>query len=62
MLSIKSSTPKEKLNRKEAKALVIELHCSWEQAKTNIAKSQERYTIQANKHCCPVDFAVGDKV
>jgi hypothetical protein len=27
-----------------------------------MAKSQERYTIQANKHRRPVDFAVGDKV
>jgi hypothetical protein len=60
--SIKSSTPKEKLNREEAKALVTELHRSWEQAKTNMAKSQERYTIQANKHRRPVDFTVGDKV
>ena len=61
-MSIKSSTPKEKLNREEAKALVTELHRSWEQAKTNMAKSQEQYTIQANKHRRPVDFAVGDKV
>ena len=27
-----------------------------------MARLQERYTIQANKHCYAVDFGVGDKV
>ena len=45
-----SSTPKEKLNREEAKALVTRLHQSWQQAHDNMIRSQERYAVQANKH------------
>jgi hypothetical protein len=59
---IESSTPKEKLNRTEAKALVTRLHDSWAQAKDNMARSQQRYTRQANKHRRAVDFGVKDKV
>ncbi len=57
-----ASTPKERLNRDEAKALVSRIHSSWEAAQGNMTKSQEQYTRQANKHRREVDFAVGDKV
>ena len=57
-----AKTPKERLNREEAKALVLRLHESWETAKANMAKSQKRYTRQANKHRREIDFDVGDKV
>ena len=53
---------KEKLNRIKAKALVKQLHESWSVAQGNIARLQERYAIQANKHRRVVDFGVGDKV
>jgi transposase InsO family protein len=59
---IEAKKPKEKLNKEEAKALVTRLHESWENAKTNMAGSQERYAKQANKHRREVDFAVKDKV
>jgi len=59
---VQSATPKEKLNREEAKAFVTRLHDSWQRAKDNMARSQERYAAQANKHRRPVDFGVGDKV
>jgi len=61
-VKLKSSTAKEKLNCTEAKALVERIHESWRIAQGNIARSQERYTIQANKHYCVVDFGVGNKV
>ena len=59
---VSSSTPKEKLNRDEAKSLVARLHESWQRAKETMAQTQERYTRQANKHRREVDFGVGDKV
>jgi hypothetical protein len=42
--------PKEKLNYIKAKALVKRLHESWSIAQGNMARLQERYLIQANKH------------
>jgi len=59
---VSASTPKEQLNRDEAKALVSRIHSSWEAAQGNMARAQERYTKQANKHRREVDFTVGDKV
>jgi hypothetical protein len=59
---IGARTLKEKLNRTEAKNLVERLHESWSVAQGNMARSQERYAIQANKHRRVVDFGVGDKV
>jgi transposase InsO family protein len=59
---VSASTPKERLNRTEAKALIERLHKSWEQAKTGMQQSQQRYAKQANKHRREVDFGVGDKV
>lgn len=50
------------MNRLEAKALVERIHKSWQAAGKQTAKSQERYTNQANKHRRPIDFGVGDKV
>ena len=41
---------KEKLNCIEAKNLVDRLHKLWRIAQGNIARSQERYLLQANKH------------
>ena len=38
------------------------IHESWRIAQGNMARSQERYTEQANKHRRAVDFGVGDKV
>jgi transposase InsO family protein/predicted aspartyl protease len=57
-----AGTPKERLNREEAKALVARLHDSWQQAQKNMAKAQERHAAQANKHRREPDFGVGDKV
>ena len=57
-----ANTPKERLSKTEAQALVKRLHDSWEVAKSNMAQSQERYATQANKHRRPADFGVGDKV
>jgi transposase InsO family protein len=57
-----SSTPKEKLNREEARAIVTRLHESWQWAKEHMARAQEWYTAQANKHRRQVDFKIGDKV
>ena len=62
LVKLKFSTAKEKLNRTEAKALVERIHESWRIAQGNMARSQERYTEQANKHRRAVDFGVGDKV
>jgi transposase InsO family protein len=59
---VSASTPKERLNRDEAKAMVTRIHDSWKAAQVTMARSQERYTKQANKHRRPVDFTVGDKV
>ena len=56
------STPKEKLNKEEAKALVTRIYDSQEQAQTNMEYSQQRYAQQANKHRRAVDFGIGDKV
>jgi hypothetical protein len=56
------STLKEKFNREEAKAMVIQLHEFWQKAKAAMTKSQERYTTQANRHQRPVNFRVGNKV
>ncbi len=57
-----ASTPKERLNHNEAKALVSRIYSSQEAAQGNMTKSQEQYTRQANKHRREVDFVVGDKV
>jgi hypothetical protein len=57
-----AKTPKERLNKTNAKNLITRLYQSWENAKTNIARSQERYAKQANKHRQEPDFAVKDKV
>src|SRR5579862_4436921 len=59
---VSADTPKEKLNREEAKAMVTRLHESWQKARATMTRSQERYTTQANRHRRPVDFGVGDKV
>jgi hypothetical protein len=59
---ISAKTPKERLNKTDAKNLITRLHQSWENAKTNMARSQERYAKQANKHRQEPDFAVKDKV
>jgi transposase InsO family protein len=59
---VQSDTPKEELNRQEAKALVVRLHESWQKVQENMTRAQERYAAQANKHRRPVDFGVGDKV
>jgi len=59
---IEADKPKERLNKEEAKALVTRLHDSWEKAKSNMTRSQQRYTKQANKHRRAVDFGVKDKV
>jgi hypothetical protein len=56
------ATRREKLNREEAKALITRLQDCWKQAQANMARSQQRYALQANKHRRPVDFGVGDKV
>ena len=61
-IELKSGTPKEKLNHTEAKALVNRLHKSWGIAQRNMTRSQECYTVQANKHCHAIDFGVGNKV
>jgi hypothetical protein len=61
-VELKSGTPKEKLNRTEAQALVRRLHESWSIAQGNMARAQHQYTVQANKHRRAVDFGVGDKV
>ena len=42
--------------------MVARLHDSWQQAGEHMARAQERYTKQANKHRREVDFKVGDKV
>jgi hypothetical protein len=57
-----AKTPKERLNKANAKNLVTRLHQSWEIAKTNMAHSQDRYAKQANKHRQEPKFTVGDKV
>jgi putative ribosome biogenesis GTPase RsgA len=57
-----ASTPKEQLNRAEAKSLIERLHSSWKTAGENMAHSQERYAKQANRHRREADFVVGDKV
>ncbi len=57
-----ADTPKERLNKEEAKALVTRLHESWERAKSGMTHSQKRYAIQANKHRRAINFGVGDKV
>jgi transposase InsO family protein len=59
---VSAKTPKERLNRMEAQALVERLHDSWKVAQSNMAQTQERYAKQANKHRRGVDFGVGDKV
>ena len=59
---IEARTPKEKLNRTEAKALVERLHESWSIAQGNMTRSQQRYAAQANKHYRVIDFRVRDKV
>jgi transposase InsO family protein len=59
---ISAESPKERLNRTEAKALIERLHKSWDCAKAGMVLSQQRYAKQANKHRREVDFTVGDKV
>jgi len=60
--SPRNTSPKERLNRAEATALVARLHESWQNAQTNMAQAQERHILQANKHRREPDFGVGDKV
>jgi hypothetical protein len=57
-----ASTFKEKLNRQEVKALVKRIHELWEAAWEQMARSQEQYIEQVNKHRHLVDFGVRDKV
>ena len=57
-----AGTPKERLNRDEAKAIVTRLHKSWLQARNNMTQAQHRYAAQANKHRREPDFGVGDRV
>jgi hypothetical protein len=59
---VSATTPKERLNKEEAKALITRLHNSWDRTKATMAESQERYARQANKHRRAVDFQVKDKV
>ena len=59
---IEACTLKEKLNRIKAKNLVERLHESWSVAQGNIARLQERYAKQANKHYRVIDFRVSNKV
>jgi transposase InsO family protein len=59
---VEANSPKEKLNRDEAKALVNRLHESWQLAQGHMEQAQERHAVQANKHRRPIDFKVGDKV
>jgi hypothetical protein len=42
--------------------MITRLYESWQRAREHMARTQERYTTQANKHRRPVDFKVGDKV
>lgn len=55
-------TAKECLNREEAQALTKQLHKGWQFASEHMAKAQERFAKQANKHRREVDFDVGDFV
>jgi hypothetical protein len=59
---VSATTPKERLNRTEAKHLITRLHSSWEKAREHMTGAQERYARQANKHRREVDFRVGDRV
>lgn len=52
----------EKLNRQEANAWTKRIHDAWKLARANMAKAQERYMKQANKHRREVDFKPKDKV
>ena len=42
--------------------MVTRLHESWQRARDHMARAQDRYATQANKHRRDVDFGVGDKV
>jgi hypothetical protein len=56
------ASARERLNREEAQAWTKHIQEAWEFARGDMARAQERYTAQANKHRRPVDFAVKDKV
>ena len=61
-VKLKSGTAKEKLNCTKAKALVERIHESWRITQGNIARLQERYAKQVNKHYRAIDFGVSNKV
>ena len=58
----KAHTPKEKLNRDEAGALVRQLQEAHTVAKDHMAKAQERMRTAANRSRREVNFDKGDKV
>lgn len=58
----KGITPRETLNRNEAKAVAEWIYTAWVDAKENLAKAQEDISKYANRHYRAIDWNVGDQV
>lgn len=58
----KATTPLEKLNYSEAKALAERMKSGWELAKANMVAAQERMAEATNQHRREIDWEVGDEV
>jgi transposase InsO family protein len=58
----KANTPLEKLNYEDARKLAERMKESWELAKANMLKAQERMSRSVNKHRRAIDWKVTDKV
>ena len=53
---------RDKLNRKDAQAMISQIHDAWRIASGQMAVAQRRYTRAANRSRRPDDLAVGDLV
>jgi transposase InsO family protein len=58
----KASTPLEKLNYRDAKALAERMKAAWELAKGNMQVAQDRMARATNQKRRPIDWEVGDEV
>lgn len=58
----KHTTPLEKLNFADAKAIAERMKAGWDTAKSNMRNAQERMSNSTNKHRRPITWNVGDFV
>ena len=60
--SPKASTPREKLNQRDAIQVATRMQDAWKIAKENLEKAQARMESSTNQYRRPIDWKVGDQV